>query len=75
MDNQAWALCFLDEGIAMSVISRKETRCQWLEDAEHAHEHLLNDYVGYVAELGELEPEQVDSAKERFALLIEQYPA
>ena len=74
MDNQAWALCFLDEGIAMSVISRKETRCQWLQDEEHAHEHLLHDYLGYVAELGELEPEQIVAARERFALLIEQYP-
>lgn len=74
MDSQAWALCFLDEGVALSVISRKETRCQWLEEEGHAYEYLLNDYLNYVAELGELEPEQVEAAKERFTLLIEQYP-
>ncbi|MFD1006620.1 MULTISPECIES: hypothetical protein [Oceanisphaera] len=74
MDSKAWALCFLDEGVALSVISRKETRCQWLEDEGHAHEHLLNDYVHYVAELGELDPEQTAIAKERFVLLMEQYP-
>ncbi|MGO1793439.1 MAG: hypothetical protein ACTHY5_08710, partial [Oceanisphaera sp.] len=74
MDNKAWALCFLDEGVALSVISRKETRCQWLQDEEHAYEYLLNDYVHYVAELGELDPEQTAVAKARFALLMEQYP-
>lgn len=74
MDNQAWALCFLDEGVALSVIDRKETRCQWLSDKEHAQEYLLEDYVSYVAELGELDDSQTANARERFALLIEQYP-
>ena|SRR5690554_1355786 len=74
MDNQAWALCFLDEGVALSVLDRKETRCQWLSDQEHAQEYLLDDYVSYVAELGELDDEQTVHARERFALLMEQYP-
>ena len=74
MDNQAWALCFLDEGVALSVIDRKETSCQWLSDKEHAQEYILEDYVSYVAELGELDNEQMAGARERFSLLMEQYP-
>ncbi|GHA28788.1 hypothetical protein [Oceanisphaera arctica] len=74
MDNRLWGLCFLDEGVALSVISRKETRCQWLSDEDHAREYLLSDYLDHVAELGELDKEQTSAARERFELLMEQYP-
>ncbi|PSJ42374.1 hypothetical protein C7H85_17335 [Zobellella endophytica] len=74
MDDQLWALCFLDEGVALSVISRKETRCQWLSGEDQARRHVLQDYLHYVAELGELDDAQTAVARERFALLMEQYP-
>jgi hypothetical protein len=74
MDNRLWSLCFLDEGVALSVISRKETRCQWLSDEDQARHYLLNDYLQHVAELGELDEQQTLVARERFELLMEQYP-
>ena len=74
MDNRLWGLCFLDEGVALSVISRKETRCQWLSDEDQARHYLLNDYLDHVAELGELDQQQTLVARERFELLMEQYP-
>ncbi|WP_298720672.1 hypothetical protein [uncultured Oceanisphaera sp.] len=74
MDNRLWGLCFLDEGVALSVISRKETRCQWLSDEDQAREYLLSDYLAHVAELGELDEQQTTVARERFELLMEQYP-
>ncbi|OXS14967.1 hypothetical protein CGX12_11545 [Zobellella denitrificans] len=74
MDDQLWALCFLDEGVALSVISRKETRCQWLSGEEQARHYLLQDYLYHVAELGELDPDQTAAARERFELLMEQFP-
>ncbi|GAA3550814.1 hypothetical protein [Zobellella aerophila] len=74
MDDQLWALCYLDEGVALSIISRKETRCQWLSGEDQARQYVLRDYLHYVAELGELDPEQTAAAGDRFALLMEQYP-
>lgn len=74
MDNRLWGLCFLDEGVALSVISRKETRCQWLSDEDQARHYLLHDYLEHIAELGELDQQQTTVARERFELLMEQYP-
>lgn len=74
MDDQLWALCFLDEGVALSVISRKETRCQWLSGEDQARHYLLHDYLHHVAELGELDEDQTAAARERFELLMEQFP-
>ncbi|WP_375056272.1 hypothetical protein [Zobellella sp. DQSA1] len=74
MDDQLWALCFLDEGVALSVISRKETRCQWLSGEDQARHYVLHDYLHHVAELGELDEVQTAVARERFELLMEQYP-
>ena len=71
MDNRLWSLCFLDEGVALSVISRKETRCQWLSDEDQARHYLLNDYLQHVAELGELDEQQTLVARGRFELLME----
>lgn len=73
MDDQLWALCFLDEGVALSLISRKETRCQWLGGEEQAYHYLLHDYLQHLAELGELDEEQTLAARARFELLVEQY--
>ncbi|WP_346351389.1 hypothetical protein N2M06_01465 [Oceanimonas sp. AH20CE76] len=74
MDDQLWAVCYLDEGIALSVISRKETRCQWLAGENQAREFILTDYLHHVAELGELDSDQHLAARERFELLMMQFP-
>ncbi|MGL4250971.1 MAG: hypothetical protein ACRCR1_10180 [Aeromonas sp.] len=72
MTDDPWALCHLDDSFDSSVLGIKGAQIQWFEERECLITYLLEDYVDLLADVGELEEEQIEQARERFTLLVEQ---
>lgn len=72
MTDDPWALCHLDDSFDASVLGTKGAQLQWFEDRDDLLEFLREDFVDLLADTGELDEEQTEAAKARFALLIEQ---
>lgn len=72
MTDDPWALCHLDDSFEAPVLGTKGTQLLWFDDREAVIDYLQEDYVDLLADVGELEEDQIETARERFALLIEQ---
>ena len=72
MTDDPWALCHLDDSFDASVLGTKGAQIQWFEDRESLIEFLLEDFGDLLADVGELDEDQTESARERFTLLVEQ---
>ncbi|AVP92712.1 MULTISPECIES: hypothetical protein [Aeromonas] len=72
MTDDPWALCHLDDSFDASVLGTKGAQIQWFEDRESLIQFLLEDFVDLLADVGELDEDQTESARERFTLLVEQ---
>ena len=72
MTDDPWALCHLDDSFDASVLGVKGAQIQWFEDRDGLIAYLLEDYVDLLADVGELEEDQTEQARERFTLLVEQ---
>ena len=72
MTDDPWALCHLDDSFDASVLGTKGAQIQWFEDRDALIQFLLEDFVDLLADVGELDEEQTESARERFTLLVEQ---
>lgn len=72
MTDDPWALCHLDDSFEAPVLGIKGTQLLWFDDREAVIDYLQEDYVDLLADVGELEEDQIEAARERFALLIEQ---
>ena len=72
MTDDPWALCHLDDSFDPSVLGTKGAQIQWFEDRESLIEFLLEDFVDLLADVGELDEDQTESARERLTLLVEQ---
>ena len=75
MTDDPWALCHLDDSFDASVLGVKGAQIQWFEDRDGLIAFLLEDFVDLLADVGELEEDQTEQARERFTLLVEQYKA
>ncbi|MFQ1771891.1 hypothetical protein ACK37C_13945 [Aeromonas veronii] len=72
MTDDPWALCHLDDSFDASVLGVKGAQIQWFEDRDGLIAFLLEDFVDLLADVGELDEEQTEQARERFTLLVEQ---
>ena len=72
MSDDPWALCHLDDSFDASVLGTKGAQIQWFEDRDALIQFLLEDFVDLLADVGELDEDQTESARERFTLLVEQ---
>ncbi|MBS4713270.1 hypothetical protein [Aeromonas caviae] len=72
MTDDPWALCHLDDSFDASVLGTKGAQIQWFEDRDALIQFLLEDFVDLLADVGELDEDQTESARERFTLLVEQ---
>lgn len=72
MTDDPWALCHLDDSFEAPVLGTKGAQLLWFDDREAVIDYLQEDYVDLLADVGELEEDQIEAARERFALLIEQ---
>ncbi len=71
MENQ-WGLCHIDSSFNASLLGNKGSEWHWFQTRDDLIEYLLNDYIVLLADVGELEDDQVEAAQERFELLINQ---
>lgn len=67
-----WALGHADDSFAGSVLANKGTQWLWFHDRDELLDYLVGDYVDLLADTGELDEEQTESARDRFNELIEQ---
>ncbi|MDF2401017.1 MULTISPECIES: hypothetical protein [Aeromonas] len=72
MTDDPWALCHLDDSFDSSVLGIKGAQLQWFEDRDSLIAFLLEDFIDLLADAGELDEDEVASARERFTLLVEQ---
>ena len=54
------------------MLGNRGSQCHWFHRLDDLIEYLLNEYIYLLADAGELDEEQAESARERFELLIEQ---
>lgn len=66
-----WALGHCDDSFGGSVLASKGTQWLWFHDRDEVIDYLLDDYVQLIADTGELDEEQLESARDRFADLVE----
>ena len=71
MENQ-WAICHVDSSFDASLLGNRGSQWHWFHSRDDLIEYLLGDYIYLLADAGELDEEQAESARERFELLIEQ---
>lgn len=71
MENQ-WALCHVDSSFDASLLGHKGSQWHWFSSREEVIEYLLNDYIYLLADAGELDEDQAESARDRFETLIDQ---
>ena len=71
MENQ-WAICHVDSSFDASLLGNRGSQWHWFHSRDDLIEYLLGDYIYLLADTGELDEEQAESARERFELLIEQ---
>ncbi len=72
--DNSWILIHVDDSFQASVLGDKSVQLRMFADLDETIEHIFEDYLALVADAGELEPDQVEAARERFELLWEQYP-
>ncbi|ENY73859.1 hypothetical protein G114_00405 [Aeromonas diversa CDC 2478-85] len=72
MIDDPWALCHLDDSFDGSVLGTKGAQLLWFEERDALLEYLQGDFIDLLADVGELDEDQVEAARERFALVIEQ---
>jgi len=70
--NNPWALCHVDESFNASLLGNRGSQLHWFEDQQQLCQYLQEEYVDLLADTGELDEEQTEAARERFALIIEQ---
>ena len=66
-----WALGHADDSFGGSVLGSKGTQWLWFSDRDEVLDYLLGDYVDLLADTGELDDEQLESARDRFTDLVE----
>jgi len=66
-----WGLGHADDSFGGSLLGNKGTQWLWFHDRDEALDYLLSDYVDLLADTGDLDEEQAESARERFADLVE----
>ena len=66
-----WALGHCDDSFGGSVLASKGTQWLWFHDRDEVLDYLLGEYADLLADTGELDEEQLDAARERFAGLID----
>ncbi|WKE67294.1 hypothetical protein PVT67_08700 [Gallaecimonas kandeliae] len=67
----SWVLCHIDDSFSHTMLLERGSQYQWLDDDDSLHHYLLEDYLQLVAQAGELDEEQQESARERFELLCD----
>ncbi|PJG59586.1 hypothetical protein [Aeromonas cavernicola] len=72
MTDDPWALCHLDDSFDASLLGRKGAQIQWFEERRGVIAFLQEDFVDQLADIGELDDDQIEQARSRFALLVEQ---
>ena len=71
MMEDLWALGHADDSFGGSVLGSKGTQWLWFSDRDEVLDYLLGDYVDLLADTGELDDEQLESARDRFTDLVE----
>lgn len=66
-----WALGHADDSFGGSVLGSKGTQWLWFHDRDEVLDYLVSDYVDLLADTGELDEEQAESARERFTDLVD----
>lgn len=66
-----WALGHCDDSFGGSVLASKGTQWLWFHDRDEVLDYLLDDYVQLIADTGELDEEQFESARDRFSEQLE----
>ena len=66
-----WALGHCDDSFGGSVLASKGTQWLWFHDRDEVLDYLLDDYVQLIADTGELDEEQLEAARDRFADQLE----